>query len=109
MRLALLWLGLIVIAGNASAEERVWRLGVLTPGGDWSGDTLCSVTVPELARRGFIEGRNLSVLLRLGSGSDRDRLAWLAQDLAMAKPDVIVAVSPSAVRAAMKAAPQTLA
>jgi putative ABC transport system substrate-binding protein len=103
MRLALLLLCFIVLAGNGSAEQRVWRLGVLTPG-DWPTSSLHIVMVPELARRGFVEGRNLVVLPRWGSDGDLDRLA---ENLAMAKPDVIVAVSTDAVRAAMTAAPNT--
>ena len=99
--------GLIMLAASASAEERVWRLGVLTPF-DWPADTsMHSVMLPELARRGFVEGRNLVVLPRWGSDFDLDKLTQLAQDLAAAKPDVIIAVSPPAISAAMKAAPQT--
>jgi putative ABC transport system substrate-binding protein len=103
----LLVLGLVLFAEPGSAEERVWRLGVLTPF-DWPSDTtMHSVMIPELARRGFIEGRNLVVLPRWGGNTDPEQLARLAQDLAAAKPDVIVAVSPRAIAAAMKAAPQT--
>jgi putative ABC transport system substrate-binding protein len=79
MRLALLLLGFIVLAGHGSAEERVWRLGVLTPG-DWPTSSLHLVMIPELARRGFVEGRNLVVLPRWGSNRDLDRLA---ENLAM--------------------------
>jgi putative tryptophan/tyrosine transport system substrate-binding protein len=107
MRRMALLLGLIVLAGPGSADERVWRLGVLTPF-DWPADTtMHTVLIPELARRGFAEGRNLVVLPRWGGNVDSGQLARLAQDLAAAKPDVIVAVSPRAIRAAMKAAPQT--
>jgi putative ABC transport system substrate-binding protein len=108
MKRIVLLLGLIVLAGPGSAEERVWRLGVLTPF-DWPADTtMHSVMLPELARRGYVEGRNLIVLPRWGSAAgDLDHLSRLAQDLALAKPDVIVAVSPNAILAAMKASPQT--
>jgi putative ABC transport system substrate-binding protein len=107
MRRVLLLLGLILVTGQVSGEERVWRLGVLTPF-DWPADTtMHSVMMPELARRGFVEGRNLVVLPRWGGNVDSEQLARLAQDLATAKPDVIVAVSPRAIKAAMKAAPQT--
>src|ERR1700722_14193560 len=107
MRRLLLLLGLILLMAQASAEERVWRLGVLTPF-DWPSDTtMHSVMIPELARRGFVEGRNLVVLPRWGGNVDSEQLARLAQDLATAKPDVIIAVSPRAIKAAMKAAPQT--
>ena len=105
-RMILLVLGLVV-AGPGSAEERVWRLGVLTPF-DWPADvTMHKVMIPELARRGFVEGRNLVVLPRWGGNVDSEQLARLAQDLVAAKPDVIIAVSPRAVAAAMKAAPKT--
>lgn len=98
-------LGLVVFAGPGSAEERVWRLGVLTPF-DWPADvTMHKVMIPELVRRGFVEGRNLVVLPRWGG--DSEQLARLAQDLAAAKPDVIIAVSARAISAAMKAAPKT--
>jgi putative ABC transport system substrate-binding protein len=107
MRRLLLLLGLVLLATQASAQERVWRLGVLTPF-DWPADTtMHSVMIPELARRGFVEGKNLVVLPRWGGNVDTEQLARLAQDLAAAKPDVIVAVSPRAIAAAMKAAPQT--
>jgi hypothetical protein len=75
---------------------------------DWPADTtMHSVMIPELARRGFAEGRNLVVLPRWGGNIDSEQLARLARDLAAAKPDVIIAVSPKAITAAMKAAPQT--
>ena len=80
----------------------MWRLGVLTPF-DWPADTtMHSVMMPELARRGFVEGKNLIVLPRWGQNIDA-----LAEDLASMKPDVIVAVAPKAIAAAIKAAPQT--
>ena len=107
MRRILLLLGLVVFAGPGSAEERVWRLGVLTPF-DWPADTtMHSVMIPELARRGFVEGRNLVLLPRWGGNVDSEQLARLAQDLVAAKPDVIIAVSPRAIAAAVKAAHQT--
>jgi putative ABC transport system substrate-binding protein len=107
MRRLVLLFGLIVLAGTASGQERVWRLGVLTPF-DWPADTtMHTVMLPELARRGFVEGRNLVVLPRWGGNGDPNQLARLAQDLATAKPDVIVAVGPNAIKAAMQATPQT--
>jgi putative ABC transport system substrate-binding protein len=107
MRLIPIWLGLMIVVGPALADERVWRLGVLTPF-DWPADTtMHTVMIPELARRGFVEGRNLVVLARWGGNLDSAQLTRLAQDLAASKPDVIVAVSPKAIAAAMEAAPQT--
>jgi putative ABC transport system substrate-binding protein len=61
--------------------------------------------VPELARRGFVEGRNL-VIVRRSSGADLDRLGGLARDLVAQKLDAIIAVGLPAVRAAMAAGPE---
>jgi putative tryptophan/tyrosine transport system substrate-binding protein len=107
MRRQFLLLGVALLTTQASAQERVWRLGVLTPF-DWPADTtMHTVMIPELARRGYVEGKNLIVLPRWGGGGDLDHLSRLAQDLASVKPDVIVAVSPNAVLAATRASPQT--
>src|SRR5580704_17537142 len=62
-----------------------------------------TVMLPELARRGFVEGGNLIVIPRSGG---LDHLTQLAVDLAKAKPDVIVAVGPFAIKAAMNASPR---
>jgi putative ABC transport system substrate-binding protein len=50
------WLSAPVMA---QAPERVWRVGVLTP--SQSGEsTIRQFTLPELAKLGFQEGRNLA-------------------------------------------------
>jgi len=48
---ALLLLVVILLVGLAAAEERAWRLGVLTPGG-WAESSVPQVMVPELAAFG---------------------------------------------------------
>jgi putative ABC transport system substrate-binding protein len=106
MTRVLLLLACLLLASATLGEERVWRLGVLTPG-DWPTSALHLIMVPELARRGFVEGRNLTVLPHWGSGEDRAELARMARMLAETKPDVIVAVSLPAVQAAQRAAPMT--
>lgn len=45
----------VLLVSPAVAEERVWRLGVLTPG-DWAESSVSRVMIPELGRRGFVEG-----------------------------------------------------
>ena len=93
---ALLLLVVVLLVSPAVAEERVWRLGVLNPGG-WAESSLSQVMVPELARRDVVEGRNLIVLPYWGSGSDPAALCRAARTLAAADPDVVVAVSTEAV------------
>ncbi len=108
MRRVLLILACLLVPSATQGEERVWRLGVFSPAaGDWATSSLRTIIVPELARRGFIEGHNLVVLPRWGMGYDHDTLAREAEILAATKPDVIVAVSGPAITAAMKAAPKT--
>ena len=72
---------------SAEAAERVWRIGVLTPVDD-SG--VRSVILPYLATRGFVEGRNLAVDLRIGT---EGQMSELAQVLVGGKPDAIIATS----------------
>ena len=80
-------------------------MGVLTPG-DWTESSVYQVMLPELARRGFVEGRNLVVLPYSGIGSNPTALESAARTLAAADPDVVVAVSPEAVQVARAASPR---
>ncbi len=86
---------------RAQAPERVWRVGVLTP--SQSGEsTIRQFTLPELAKLGFEEGRNLAY--QVFSADDApERLPPLAAELVATKPDVIIAVGPSSIRAAHRA------
>src|ERR1700752_1380888 len=71
----------------AEAAERVWRLGVLSLP---DRGAFRSITLPYLATRGFVEGRNLLVDVRVGT---EDQMSALAQALVGDQPDVIVATS----------------
>ena len=65
-----------------------------------AGSAFRTWTLPELAARGFVEGRNLTIDMRAGSV---DEMPDLASNLAAAAPDVIVAVGGNAVAAAGRA------
>ena len=71
----------------AEAAERVWRMSVLALADDGS---VRSVLLPYLATRGFVEGRNLVVSVRIGV---EEQLPELARALVGDKPDVIIAIS----------------
>lgn len=71
----------------AEAAERVWRIGVLAPVHD-SG--FRSVILPYLATRGFVEGRNLVVDVRIGTEA---QMTELARTMVTTKPDAIIASS----------------
>src|SRR5215213_11965121 len=86
--------GAVAWAGDMAAQpaQRMYRLGVLSPSVS-SYDTLRG----QLAKLGFIEGRNLVVDLCVGAP---DQLPRMAHELLATKPDVVMAVS--AAVAAMK-------
>jgi ABC-type uncharacterized transport system substrate-binding protein len=93
-------IGLAALAATpltAQAGDRLWRLGVLAIIDD---PTVPGVVFPELARRGFVEGRTLVVDVRIGT---EDQMPGLARELVAVTPDVILAISDWAVRPAMRA------
>jgi putative ABC transport system substrate-binding protein len=92
-----------VQGGFAQVADKVYRLGVLSPGSG-SVERMRRTTLPELARLGFSEGRNIVLEIRLGT---RDQLPQLAEELAATRPDAVIAVSGSAIRAMRQAAAAT--
>jgi putative ABC transport system substrate-binding protein len=82
---------------QAQPAERVRRIG-------WLGETLgVRPTFSEALRElGWVEGRNISFETRNAEGQ-RKRLPELAKQLVAARVDVIVAVAPTAIRAAAQA------
>jgi putative tryptophan/tyrosine transport system substrate-binding protein len=81
----------------AEAAERVWRMSVLALADDGA---VRSIMLPYLATRGFVEGRNLVVYVRVGC---EEQMPELAQALVGDKPDVIIAISDWALHAARAA------
>ena len=102
--LALTGGGLVASAvGIAAQPARTPRVGVL----------LLGATQPflhhfreGLSALGYVEGRNIEIVLR-AADSDGSRLPQLAQEIAAAKPEIIVASETPAVQAAKNAAPET--
>ena len=91
---------------SAYAEQKVWRLGFLTPGYRDSGISSRITAVAELQAYGFVEGKNLVVDARHADGV-AEQLPELARELAQLRPDAIIAVSNPAIRSARQAAPDT--
>jgi putative ABC transport system substrate-binding protein len=79
----------------ARDDNKVFRLGILSPVAR-PVQTIRGIALPELARLGFIEGKNLVVEARVGS---TELLPTVARDLAAARPEVIIAVGAAAIRA----------
>jgi putative ABC transport system substrate-binding protein len=79
------------LAAGAQTPNRVYRLGHLADSID-SEDFTRQITLPELARLGFVEGRNLVFDGRVG---ERHALPGLMHELLAGKPDAVVAVGPA--------------
>jgi len=77
----------VILPTYAEAAERLWRMSVLALADDGS---VRSVILPYLATRGFVEGRNLIVNVRIGA---EEQLPELARALVNDKPDVVIAIS----------------
>jgi putative ABC transport system substrate-binding protein len=88
-------------ADAATAQEKTYRVGVLAPS-SLSISLIREQTLPELAREGFVEGRNLVVETRVADGA-LDRLPALASELAGLELDALVAVADPSIRAALGA------
>jgi putative ABC transport system substrate-binding protein len=80
---------------TAQTPNRIYRLGHLANTADSETFTR-QIALPELARLGFVEGRNLVFDGRVGQ---LDALPRLMGELLAAKPDAIVAVGPAMVAA----------
>jgi putative ABC transport system substrate-binding protein len=93
----LLALGMPIDAQGA--DEKLYRLGQLALTAESLAVTR-STTLPELAKLGFIEGRNLVLDERAG---DRASMPGLARTLVLGNPDAIIAIGIDAVRAAHEA------
>jgi len=91
------------LAAEAQAE-RVYRLGMLSPGARPAAAVPMSSTLlpPILGELGYVEGQNLVVERRFAEGK-LDRLPGLARELVQLRVDTIVAFSPPAIQAAKDA------
>jgi putative tryptophan/tyrosine transport system substrate-binding protein len=101
-----LFAALFAPGSDASAQTArgVYRLGFLSPAGTLE-PSIPSVAnaVPKLLRdSGYVEGRNLEIQRRFADGRI-DRLPQLAKELVDLRMDLIVAVSPTAIKPALEA------
>jgi ABC-type uncharacterized transport system substrate-binding protein len=87
---------LLLLASPAAAGDRVYRLAELASSAV-SLEITRAETLPELAKLGFHEGRNLILDERSGEATEMEALA---RDLLQNRPDAIIAIGPDAVPAA---------
>jgi putative ABC transport system substrate-binding protein len=85
------WPLLRALPARAQTPNRIYRLGHLSNAADSEAFTR-QITLPELAKLGFAEGRNLAFDGRVG---ERDALPNLIRELLASQPDAIVAVGPA--------------
>jgi hypothetical protein len=90
------------IAASAQQSGKLYRVGVLYPGGLPPLNPAGREFRQALREAGFIEGQNL-VFERRGAEGRYDRLPALASELVRLSVDVIVAISPRSVQAAKNA------
>jgi putative ABC transport system substrate-binding protein len=86
-------------ASEAQQPGRVYRIGWLTPA---VTDKPPQAFLEALRALGYVEGQAIAFEVR-SAQDDLDRLPTLAAELVQSKVDVIVAVSPPAIRAARQA------
>jgi putative ABC transport system substrate-binding protein len=84
---------------SAQSQDRLHSVAVLSTSAD-TAIAFRSVVLPELAKDGFVEGRNLRISGHAGAASD---LPKLAQEIVAERPDVVVASSLVSVQELRKA------
>jgi putative tryptophan/tyrosine transport system substrate-binding protein len=88
------------LAARAQQPDRVRRIGVLVHDLQTRAEWQQRIAAFQqgLERRGWLEGRNISIELR-SSDNKYDRLQPLAQEIVALKPDVILATPTPAIKA----------
>ncbi len=89
----------LVFAAEQVSVNKTFFVGILTPSAYELGNIL-KYTIPELAKSGYVEGKNLRIESRLG---ELDDLSNMARELVELQPDAIITVGPPATHAAQHA------
>ncbi len=92
----------LVVAGRAGAQQRIYRMGYLSPGSAASTGPNRAALFSKLEELGYRAGQNLVVEGRFADGR-LDRLSALAAELVALKPDILYAAGTQATLAASKA------
>jgi putative ABC transport system substrate-binding protein len=94
----------MAVGAQQRAAGKAYRLGILSPGSvpGPSDPTVLGLLPTVLREHGYVEGQNLLIERRFADDKP-DRLPGLARELVQLQPDIIVALSGLAVRAARDA------
>jgi putative ABC transport system substrate-binding protein len=110
LRGAMVVVALLSLALPAAAQDKVWRIGLLTAGNERRGDgteaSWRSGVLLSLDQNGYSVGKNLEFVTRYAAGNV-DHLPDLAQEIATAGVDVVVAIGDAALRATLAATKET--
>jgi putative tryptophan/tyrosine transport system substrate-binding protein len=90
---------LLPVLASAQAPGRLYRVAVLSPS-EATVEEIRKSQLPELARFGFVEGRNLTLTTHVGPPA---RMLELAREAIATKPDVVIAASTVAILAVKEA------
>ena len=90
---------LLPMSASAQAPGRLYRIALITPS-EATVEWCRKFQLPELARFGFVEGRNLTMTTHVGLPA---RMPELAREAIATKPDVVITVSTVAILAAKEA------
>ena len=90
---------LLPASALAQVPDRLYRIAFISPS-EATIEWMRKFQLPELARFGFVEGRNLTVTTHVGPPA---RMSELAREAVATKPDVVIAVSTVAILAVKEA------
>jgi putative ABC transport system substrate-binding protein len=90
---------LLSASALAQAPDRLYRIAFISPS-EATIEDMRKFQLPELARFGFVEGRNLTLTTHVGPPA---RMPELAREAIATKPDVVIAVSAVAILAVKEA------
>src|SRR5215831_7768860 len=90
---------LLSASASAQAPGRLYRIAVISPS-ELAVADFAKFQLPELARFGFVEGRNLTLTTHVGLPA---RMPELAREAIATRPDVVVAASTVAILAVKEA------
>jgi putative tryptophan/tyrosine transport system substrate-binding protein len=90
------------LAAFAQQQRKIWRIGVLSSGNSETHGFRIDAFVQGLAKLGYSEGSNISLVVRFADGNP-DRLPALAADLVAKKVDIILSQNSPTTRAAKQA------
>lgn len=98
---------LVVVAngpsGFAQQPANIFRIGFLGPPASPPATSQLDILRSELAKLGYEEGRNITIVSRWPEANRLDQLPTAAVDLISTRPNVLVAIGATAARAAKEA------